>query len=75
MGSKPNNHDASLPNNKTKSKLKQERKIPEQERSGPVTAHDWKNEKTIALDAKINPVEIEFFDDGTVTFFWWVYFC
>lgn len=37
----------------------------------PVTAHNWKDEKQIKMqDAGISPVEVEFYDDGTVTFFW-----
>lgn len=37
----------------------------------PTTAHDWRNEKTAKMkDAGISPVEVEFFDDGTITFFW-----
>ena len=43
---------------------------PEKCEPGPTTAHDWRNEKAIKLDAKIDPVAVEFFDDGTVTFFW-----
>lgn len=39
----------------------------------PTTAHDWRNEKTTKMkDAGISPVEVEFFDDGTITFFWCV---
>ena len=35
------------------------------------TAHDWRNEKNVKLkDSGISPVEVEFYDDGTVTFFW-----
>lgn len=37
--------------------------------NGPITAHDWSKEKATKLDAKINPVEVLFFDDGTATFF------
>ena len=46
--------------------------LPEhQEDDNPVTAHDWKKEKPHKMqDAGISPVEVEFFDDGTVTFFW-----
>lgn len=40
--------------------------------SSPKTAHDWrKYEKPeVAESDGISPVEVEFFDDGTVTFFW-----
>lgn len=38
----------------------------------PKTAHDWrKYEKTVTNQGDaLSPVEVEFFDDGTVTFFW-----
>jgi len=42
----------------------------------PVTAYDWSNERVQKMqDAGISPVEVEFFDDGTVTFFWLVFLC
>lgn len=40
----------------------------------PATAHDWSNERVHKMqDAGISPVEVEFYDDGTVTFFWSVF--
>lgn len=40
--------------------------------TSPKTAHDWrkyKNKEPPSTDV-FAPVEVEFFDDGTVTFFW-----
>lgn len=40
--------------------------------ASPKTAHDWRKYKTkeVAESDGISPVEVEFYDDGTVTFFW-----
>ena len=43
--------------------------------NSPKTAHDWRNERTTKMqDAGISPVEVAFYDDGTITFFWFVKF-
>jgi hypothetical protein len=47
----------------------------------PTTAYDWKretkdkatnksNEKTKDQSFSFDPLEIQFYDDGTITFFW-----
>lgn len=58
-------------------KSKQNERKPFVKEASPKTAHDWrKYENKEITDDGISPVEVEFYDDGTVTFFWYLqYIC
>ncbi len=62
-------------NEKSPTKKQANRKNFVKEASPAKTAHDWRkysNREVLESDG-ISPVEVEFYDDGTVTFFWCVY--
>ena len=51
--------------------------------ASPTTAYDWKKEtkektkdqnsdKAKDQSFSFDPLEIQFYDDGTITFFWWI---
>lgn len=61
-------------NEKSPSKKQPNKKNFVKEASPAKTAHDWRkysNREVIGSDG-ILPVEVKFYDDGTVTFFWCV---
>ena len=62
-------------NEKSPTKKQANKKNFVKEASPAKTAHDWRkysNREVLESDG-ISPVEVEFYDDGTVTFFWCVY--
>ncbi len=61
-------------NEKSPTKKQANKKNFVKEASPAKTAHDWRkysNREVVGSDG-ISPVEVEFYDDGTVTFFWCV---
>lgn len=65
MGSEENENSPSK-------KSKQSGKKQFVKETSPKTAHDWRKyeNKEVTESDGISPVEVEFYDDGTVTFFW-----
>lgn len=69
MGAVQQDNEKSLSPKKNAKQQSKNRSVKE---SSPKTAHDWRKYETkeIAESDGISPVEVEFYDDGTVTFFW-----
>ena len=51
--------------------------------TNPATAYDWKREgsekkakgrKKEVGEVGLEPLEVQFFDDGTITFFWYLFY-